>query len=180
MKKDTNIIDLKGIAFEEIDSILQFIYLGEAAICEGRMKEFLYVAQKLKIKELSKEGEMTFDIKNETETQLKDHIQTVTVNEVVRYASNQYDKQSQYACNQCDYQATYSMYDLEKHVKSIHEGVKYSCNQCDKQFKTQSNVARHFQSVHKSVKYSCNKCNFQTTLSSSLKVHIQSKHDGVK
>ena len=51
---DTSTIDLKGIAFEEIDSILQFIYLGEATLYEERMQEFLCVAQKLKIKELSK------------------------------------------------------------------------------------------------------------------------------
>ena len=67
-KKNTNIVDLKCIAMEDINSILQFIYLGEVAICEGRMEEFFYVAQKLKIKELSKEAEMQFESKIKTET----------------------------------------------------------------------------------------------------------------
>ena len=178
-KKDTNIIDLNGIAMEEINSILQFIYLGEVAICEGRMKEFFYAAQKLKIKELSKEAKMQVESKNKTNTQSTDNIQSK--NEVAMYVSNQCDKQSKssqssltrniqkkpeglkYPCNQCDYQATYSIYDLKKHIKSIHEGVKYACNQCDQQFKTQSNRARHIQSVHKGVKYDCNQLHSYTT-----------------
>ena len=86
-KKDTNIIDLKGITMEDINSILQFIYLGEVAICEGRMEEFFYVAQKLKIKELSKEAEMQFESKIKTETQSTDHIQSK--NEVAMYDDKQ-------------------------------------------------------------------------------------------
>ena len=47
---DTSTIDLEGMAFEEINSILQFIYLGEATLFQERMKEFLDAAQKLKVK----------------------------------------------------------------------------------------------------------------------------------
>ena len=43
---------LRGIQFSEIESILQFIYLGEATFYEERMDEFLAVAKSLEIKEL--------------------------------------------------------------------------------------------------------------------------------
>ena len=55
LKKDKNsnqIIYLRGIQFSEIESIMQFIYLGEATFYEERMDEFLSVAKSLEIKNL--------------------------------------------------------------------------------------------------------------------------------
>ena len=46
------IIYLRGINFSELESIMQFMYLGEATLYEERMKEFLSVAKSLEIKEL--------------------------------------------------------------------------------------------------------------------------------
>merc|ERR1712189_119239 len=47
-------IYLRGIRHEELDSILQFIYLGEASFYHERMNEFLNVAKNLDIKEIGK------------------------------------------------------------------------------------------------------------------------------
>ena len=52
------VIYLKGIQYSEMDSILQFIYLGEAKLSEERMSEFLIVSKNLEIKELSTGIEM--------------------------------------------------------------------------------------------------------------------------
>ena len=43
---------LRGIQFSEMESIMQFIYLGEATFYKERMVEFLDVAKSLEIKEL--------------------------------------------------------------------------------------------------------------------------------
>ena len=48
------VIYLRGIQHTEIESILQFIYLGEAKCYEERMNEFLTVAKNLDIRELAK------------------------------------------------------------------------------------------------------------------------------
>merc|ERR1712189_19942 len=52
------IIYLRGIQSLEIESILQFIYLGEAKFDQERMHEFINVARSLEIKEISKDIEM--------------------------------------------------------------------------------------------------------------------------
>ena len=55
LKKDKNlnpIMYLRGIQFSEMESIIQFLYLGEATFYEERMDEFLAVAKSLEIKEL--------------------------------------------------------------------------------------------------------------------------------
>ena len=47
------IIYLRGIQSLEIESILQFIYLGEATFYQERMNEFIDVAKSLEVKEIS-------------------------------------------------------------------------------------------------------------------------------
>ena len=51
------IIYLRGIHSFEIESILQFMYLGEATFYQERMNEFINVAKSLEIKEISKDIE---------------------------------------------------------------------------------------------------------------------------
>ena len=51
-KKSTTIMYLRGIQFSEMESIMQYIYLGEATFYEERIDEFLAVAKSLEIKEL--------------------------------------------------------------------------------------------------------------------------------
>ena len=45
--KDILIMYLRGIKYTELDSIMQFIYLGEATFYEERMDEFISVAKLL-------------------------------------------------------------------------------------------------------------------------------------
>ena len=51
-----SIIYLRGIACSDMESLLQFMYYGEATCYEERMSEFLNVAKSLEIKELSNAG----------------------------------------------------------------------------------------------------------------------------
>merc|ERR1712243_316969 len=51
-------IYLRGIQSYEIESILEFIYLGEATFYQERMNEFISVAKSLEIKEISKDIEI--------------------------------------------------------------------------------------------------------------------------
>ena len=46
------IIYLRGIKYSVLESIIQFIYLGEAMICEERLNELFDVASSLEVEEL--------------------------------------------------------------------------------------------------------------------------------
>ena len=46
------ILNLRGVQFSEMESILQFIYLGEATVYEEQMDELLSLSKSLKINEL--------------------------------------------------------------------------------------------------------------------------------
>ena len=60
------VIYLRGIQHSEMESIMQFIYLGEARFYEERMGDFLKVSKDLEIKNLSTGNEMTQTDLNET------------------------------------------------------------------------------------------------------------------
>ena len=53
--KENSVIFLRGVFSQEIKSILQFMYVGQATVYQERMNEFLNVAKSLEIKEISKD-----------------------------------------------------------------------------------------------------------------------------
>ena len=54
-QKGDSVIYLRGVLSQEMKSILQFMYLGQATFYHDRMNEFLEVAKSLEIKEISKD-----------------------------------------------------------------------------------------------------------------------------
>ena len=50
------LIYLRGVHSQEVESILQFVYLGKATFYRDRINEFLKVAKSLEIKEIGKDN----------------------------------------------------------------------------------------------------------------------------
>ena len=209
-KNANPVIYLRGIQHPEMESIMQFIYLGETRFYEERMNEFLTVSKNLEIKELSSGIELNDQITSDHVKSNKNNVadEDMDIAGVPPYALHEdggnVETQAQTepstsnnAANtrvrskkvvsgkakfQCkDCERMFNSYQaLWHHTKSKHEGVKYACNQCDFQAAHQSNLIRHIQSKHEGVKYVCNQCGLQFTFQGGLTTHIQSKHEGVK
>ena len=189
-KQKNSIINLRDIQFSEMESIMQFIYLGEATFYGERMDEFLAVAKSLKIKALCNAvTEINDELKDKpspettSEKMRKTSEQIVISKDIIKQAP-QIKKESvrlkrKFACDQCGYQAT-QHHNLTKHIQSIHEGVKYCCDHCDHQFTDKGYLKRHIQSKHEGVRYACDQCDYQAKHQPNLKIHIQTKHEGVK
>ena len=192
LKKDKNsspVMYLRGIQYTELESIIQFIYLGEATFYEERMDEFLAVAKSLEIKEIcNAETEFNDEPKDSPTTNDQDtSTELVEEQPVIPDIKNKEDQQercvvngnAKFECDQCD--KTYSGHSgLYTHKQSVHQGVKYACDQCDFKASYRCYLNAHFKSKHEGVKYACDQCDYQATAQSNLIVHIQSKHDGVK
>merc|ERR1712002_1320174 len=65
--KEYSFIYLRGVQPQEMKSILQFMYLGQATFYQDRMIEFLEVAKNLEIKEISKDVEYDVDAEQESD-----------------------------------------------------------------------------------------------------------------
>ena len=192
LKKNKNsspIMYLRGIQYTELESIMQFIYLGEATVHEERMDEFLSVAKSLEIKELcNDETELLNDGPNDEpppcvpvtstknlkeETVISDQMKMQAPHERQRRAVS---GSGSYECDQCHkiYSGRGALYN---HKQSVHQGVKYPCDQCDFQATLPGNLTIHIQSKHEGIKYACDQCDYQATYQISLTRHIQSKHE---
>merc|ERR1712204_30981 len=148
------ILYLRGIEWQELVSLLQFVYLGEVSLCQDRLKKFFDSAKDLKITEI---GEDCSDCGNILATidpnVLKTEVQS-TVGQLIEWKVSVSEDEDQpprtvfgpvpdnynpvrgYPCNQCDHQEP-SQWGLITHQESTHgEGV-YSCDQCEYRATTQ-------------------------------------------
>merc|ERR1712126_657328 len=113
-QKDS-VIYLSGIHSQEINSILQFMYLGQATFYQDRMNEFLNVAKRLEIKEISKDVDIDGDqsshdqeCNKKIETYNVEEENTVNSSDVAEeqrfgnILTNYKNEADQYNCNKCD------------------------------------------------------------------------------
>ena len=152
------LIYLRGIQSYEMESILQFMYLGEGKIYYERMGDFLNVAKDLEVKEISKgveipvSGNVASEIvvdDEEMETDEDDEPKQTPENNIrQRQPRSQISSDAKSTeCPECGKEFTKKT-SMVTHYRSIHEGIKYPCNQCDYQATTQSNLQKHIQSKH--------------------------------
>ena len=183
------VIYLRGVHFLEIESILKFIYLGEAEFYEERMEEFLSVAKNLEIKDLGKNANSTdlnIDTKSDQGLEIMDDNVIENILEIEDENSKLQLKTeetasngSKFQCTQCNIGFT-AKSSLQRHTKSVHDGVKYPCNQCDYKAPTQDSLTGHVKHVHVGAKYPCDKCDHQFSYRHSLSNHIKAIHEGAK
>ena len=187
------IMYLRGIQYSEMESIMQFIYLGEATVCEERLDELLAVAKSLEIKQLYNSGSETYEPDDEPlpddpgtsgEQMKKENITTCNIPELPEQSTQERSSKaigiigSKYECEQCDKIYTTRL-GLDLHKKSFHEGLKYTCDECDYQASQQSNLKVHIRNKHEGVRYACDHCDYQATDKRNLTRHIQTVHEGI-
>ena len=194
------LIYLKGVKQQELQSILQFIYLGEARFYQGNMDRFMEAVKDLQIKQLAECFETAGNpfINREEHADEDEHILNATsdpdipinineeiennsrsisstVDEILRLDIRTYNSVGEsgsrlYKCEECE--AVFkSCSGLIYHTSSKHEGVVYSCNKCEYKATQQGNLNTHQRSKHEGETYSCKQCEYQTTWNASLRIH---------
>ena len=198
-----SVIYLRGIQHQEMESILEFMYLGVASINQERLNEFLDIAKNLKIKELSKtvkyknekpeineivdNGEPEFaEFENKNVSTRKpemseymefknENVSNEKPDKLIRNLDRLFDNKD--VLTEVEIPDNENE-DPKKHIESKHNDVKYDCNYREYQAACQSYLKSHVQSKHESMKYVCNQCDQQFTVRIHLKRHIRTMHDG--
>ena len=174
---------LRGIRHEEIESILQFIYLGEAILSHERMDEFMKVSKELHIKDIDQvESDWEDEKKDDLEiNNTKVFEESSAKNESIEHDSLgwkdfvQTNSDNMYTCKYCAKILT-SKSGIYFHIQSVHNKIRYNCPQCSYQGTTAGSLQRHIQVQHEGVKYPCDQCNVQFTRKDRLKNHIIQMH----
>ena len=182
-KKTHPIIFLRGTHSSDVESILEYIYLGEATFYQERMVDFLAVAKSLEIEELCieeneevKEESVQDDVVDDIPLELCIEENEQTTHDPM---TSKYNLKEKPIKSNKEY---LQKLEQRKRKVSFGENVKYPCNQCDFQTQRKSNLTRHIQNKHEdvNVKYNCDQCDYQASLKQHLTRHIQNKHNGVK
>ena len=187
LPQNSSVIYLRGIQHQEMESLLEFLYLGVTKLNYERMEEFLNVARILEIKEINKDIEFydgnTANNKIDVSDNENDNEKTSGLLKLDSERNGNKINKSKlfcktdgmFVCYQCHSQFTMKA-TLKTHIQSIHEGQRHPCNHCSYQATTSGNLKAHIQSKHEGVRYDCNRCNYQATQKSHLTRHIRIQH----
>ena len=189
-------IYLVGIQFEEMESMLELLYLGETSIQKSRLKEMYNVAENLDFQKIS----LLLQSVNDNTTILGNYEETSNTNEFVEetYSSYETDAFEDFETlneileekfeeeNKIDEKFVKKIQDLNNVEKELNESIEHNldgnmcCNLCSYKTKDKSNIKKHVLAIHFGKTYSCKFCNIKSKDQSGLKKHVEAKHEGVK
>jgi len=207
-KNGDSVIYLRGVLAEDMKSILQFLYLGQATLHEERMNEFLSVAQSLEIKDLYKDekpdnvdttqfvyDELTNSSSVAASLEIKDICKDEKPNDfdTAQFVYDELALSSSEDWDEKDQNFNQSIKEEKKHESSknikakkrknfVEDSMKdlgpYPCNKCDKKFALKSSLYHHKKRIHDGIRYSCHICGKLFAQNNYLSTHIRSVHEG--
>ena len=180
---------------ENNDVVLQSVQSEHEQICENELDRSLNAQQFGKEIIPTQQGD-----KADKLTQLRQ--------DRLNHISAQFFKDDFFRCEECP--VLYKdIFDLKKHINTVHGGITYRCSQCEyktKRFKagltphmikhgvgfwyycdkcdykaTQlKNLKVHRQFLHENANFCCKQCDYRSTREFNLHHHIKIKHEGVR
>jgi len=199
------LIYLRGVKYDHLVCLLEFIYKGEVNISQEDVEDFLEMANDLRIEGLSlKEGEeeerstVTAELpmypqqsnggsskrkRSETPESSRGSVGRQLVEpHHVKVESNDdmshFDVDEDYAMEEEDTPEWTFNPDGFSMQKSIAKTA--SCEACNRTFKSRQNLKQHIESVHQKVRYDCDQCDHRASTKSNLRCHKASQHEGIK
>ena len=195
-------IYIKGIKYEDLKNIVDFVYNGEASIQAKDVKRFLEAAKELQIKGLApdedtehstkEENDYIVPKKRERKTKIIEDIkhEQVTMEGLEEMKAKDESEGSidsiecsdvrQETANQIDVASLQELTEeIEKNLESYVDPSGYKnwkCKICGKSNKKRTKVAHHVETHLENFSFSCEYCNKTSKTRKALKSHIYYNH----
>merc|ERR1719318_1032765 len=158
---------MRGVNQQELQSILQFMYLGEVNIKQNTIEKFLEIAEDFQI-----EGFMQ-NFRND-QLSATDLVESVDFEKLTedKLTSVMYTIDETYGLDTTDFGQNGNQ--LKKSTDQLHK-----CGTCEIVFKLKISLIEHQKSAHSGNVLFCYQCDYQTTQMRLLKVHQKSTHEGL-
>ena len=202
LPRDSSVIELKEIHHQELDEILQFIYLGVVNIDKERMDKFLSVARNLKIKEICDEetyntlGDRKDSLKEEKvyekEKTSKFDRNDNRVAKIVFSAKgtkivytedtkNNVIEDTKSILEEEETKVILDPPEADTKVIAIQVDGNYACNVCEVKFHYQRDLIQHNKVYHANgMMYCCDQCDYRNKNKSKIREHRESEHEGIR
>ena len=180
-------IFLRGVKQKELESILEFVYLGKATIYQDRLKHFLNVAKDLNITELGDVASDDDDVKEDTNEKIVEDIYQDVSNEIQEDTVNEYKDNELEETEENDHGINKDKLDpkqnKEKEVIPLDskpiDGL-YHCDVCNKNFSNKYILKEHNEYHHLKVlgdaPFHCDICNLNFSSKGNLRKHNKIQH----
>ena len=184
LPQNHSVIYLRGIQHQEIESILEFVYLGVATFYKERINQFLDVAKNLKIKEISTdlEFETATDSKPEESSNETNMVRTERLN----HNRDAVPREKSVIVRQ-DIIESELPKSIEENVTNCEPMINDNANVTELASEKQNDnntttlpVLNESEKEMNTETFHCNQCELQFAMKSSLNRHVKSKHKGVK
>ena len=169
------LIYLPNVSSNDMETILEYLYLGQTEIGEQELEKFIILGKMFEIKSLmdlqlnlTSEPEVAKKIK---ETGYEGDGLLINKSLLKRQANGKYP------CDQCDYQSVVRS-GVRRHQEAVHLGIKHPCNECPKEYCNSSELKCHIKSAHEGVFYQCDQCNKTFSQHKILLLH-EREHQGI-
>ena len=149
-----SMVYLKGIQSEEMQKCIEFMYLGQATLYQGKMDKFLEAANNLEIKEISKN--IVFD--------MSEKIDDVWGGDGggCELSEKKITSTKSLKCPDCDKEFT-NIQNMNLHHDSMHKGRKFMCSQCHYQASHKHHLQTHIATAHEGKFFECNFCDHKAS-----------------
>jgi len=188
---------LLDVSVDQLESLVEFIYLGEVRIPEEKLTDFLELGKTMEIcgiighdgpvdteqintekidaeDPLNKCAVVPVDKDFKTEEVLLSPVKEEVVDPSYEFPQV-IKKDKAYKCNICDFSSAHYA-SVRKHKISKHDRIKYQCDKCVKSFSDSSTLLRHKKSIHDGFVYRCDLCLKTFSDGSALTRHKKKIH----
>ena len=186
------VLYLTGVSQQDLEPLLEFIYLGQTNIKETRLSQFLDLARDLEIKEILRDSQARQAGKHQglaQSNQIKVEgsgspapAVTEPVTSMMRILENDYKVSQSITDNAEEY--------LLELVDNTAEGAKSQvsggprgtskqptkCPVCQAAFFDRNTMRRHHRNIHQGIRHPCPDCNQVYTTTSDMVRHLKKNH----
>ena len=173
------LIYLSGIRYEELKSMINFMYLGQTEIAQENLESFMNAATRFQVKGLTDQNvpkspgaEVSkVDMKNQAYIAHPLNTSEIIIDDEIIENMNEEGNEGNYYGN--------SLYvDENVDFKPREETLdgEFKCNHCDYRAKQKCHLKPHIRAKHEGVKFICDMCDYKSSYSHHLNLHKRNKH----
>ena len=158
------LIYLRGVKYQDLQSLVSFIYQGRTEVSQENLNRFLFLASEFQLEGIgdtkSSFEEETTKEETEMELGLPENYKTtsesrkmqelelcetdvVDVNaEFIESLEGRSTGENKFPCDKCEYKSN-RRDNLRTHINSVHNEVRYPCDDCEYKATQRSHLNRH-------------------------------------
>ena len=157
---------MRGIKYHILESIMEFIYLGEVNLQDIFVEEFVAIANSLEISGLNAPADDLVMTETIEEVEIDDRVETV-------FGKTE-PGESPDLKKEAEQKNVPKLFKSNLKVKDSFE--EFKCSACGEEFKSYQSRQRHKRSVHDGIRYPCDFCDHQATFRQNLLRHVKTMH----